>query len=180
MTTVDPIVPDDKDWTWVLQRPCPDCGFDTATISGAEVAGLLTLNAAAWREVLKRSDVHRRPRPDVWSPLEYACHVRDVYALYDVRLHLMLDEDGPRFPNWDQDETARAERYHQQDPVVVAQELTAAQQRLTASFASVVGAQWQRTGTRGDGVVFTIDGFARYLIHDPIHHLHDVGHHPAV
>ena len=27
-----PIVPDDKDWTWVLERPCPECGFDAATV----------------------------------------------------------------------------------------------------------------------------------------------------
>ena len=23
------ITPDTKDWTWVLQRPCPECGFNT-------------------------------------------------------------------------------------------------------------------------------------------------------
>jgi hypothetical protein len=23
------IVPDTKDWTWVLDRPCPECGLDT-------------------------------------------------------------------------------------------------------------------------------------------------------
>ena len=28
----DAITPDDKDWTWVLERPCPECGFDTRTI----------------------------------------------------------------------------------------------------------------------------------------------------
>ena len=26
--TRDPIVPDTKDWTWVLDRPCEECGFD--------------------------------------------------------------------------------------------------------------------------------------------------------
>jgi hypothetical protein len=29
-----------------------------------------------------------------------------------------------------------------------------------------------RTGTRTH---FTVESFARYMIHDPIHHLHDVG-----
>ena len=24
-----PVPPDTKDWTWVLERPCPDCGFAT-------------------------------------------------------------------------------------------------------------------------------------------------------
>jgi hypothetical protein len=21
-------LPDDKDWTWVVEEPCPECGFD--------------------------------------------------------------------------------------------------------------------------------------------------------
>ena len=29
------IAPDTKDWTWVLQRPCPDCGFDAEDYPGA-------------------------------------------------------------------------------------------------------------------------------------------------
>src|SRR5690242_18838112 len=24
----DQVVPDTKDWTWTLERPCPDCGFE--------------------------------------------------------------------------------------------------------------------------------------------------------
>jgi len=31
-----------------------------------------------------------------------------------------------------------------------------------------------RTGRRSDGAEFTVDTFARYFVHDPIHHLHDV------
>lgn len=34
--------------------------------------------------------------------------------------------------------------------------------------------QWDRTGHRSDGSSFTVDSFARYLLHDPIHHLDDV------
>lgn len=48
-------------------------------------------------------------------------------------------------------------------------------ERLAASFRDVRADQWQRTGIRSDAAHFTIDSFARYLIHDPIHHLHDVG-----
>ena len=25
------IEPDTKDWTWVLDRPCPECGFEAST-----------------------------------------------------------------------------------------------------------------------------------------------------
>jgi hypothetical protein len=30
------------------------------------------------------------------------------------------------------------------------------------------------TGARSDGAQFTVESFARYFIHDPIHHLYDV------
>jgi hypothetical protein len=175
MTTSDAIVPDDKDWTWVLAKPCPDCGFDTAATKATDVAAMILTNAKTWQTVLLRADARVRPMPNIWSPLEYACHVRDVFDLYDMRLHLMLNQDAPTFPNWNQDVTAVEQRYGMQDPAKVAAELHNAATRLAASFGAVAGDQWQRTGLRSDGAHFTIDSFARYLIHDPIHHLHDVG-----
>jgi hypothetical protein len=168
------IVPDDKDWTWVLERPCPECGFDAASVGANEVADLLRENVRAWRPLLDRPEVRERPDDATWSALEYACHVRDVYRLYDIRLGLMLTEDDPTFPNWDQDVTAVEERYGEQDPVTVVADLEASGEVLAASFDRVTGDQWDRTGTRSDGARFTVDTFARYLVHDPIHHVWDV------
>jgi hypothetical protein len=170
------ITPDTKDWTWVLERPCPECGFDARTLELGEIGSVIRGNAASWvTEVLPRTDVRTRPDEATWSPLEYACHVRDVFSLYAVRLDLMLTEDDPDFRNWDQDETAVAERYGEQDPPIVAGELAAAAEVLADRFDHVTGADWRRTGTRSDGAVFTIETFARYMVHDPVHHLHDVG-----
>jgi len=168
------ITADGKDWTWVLDRPCPECGLDTRQVRPQDVAGLLLANAAAWPGVLAAADVRRRPSPHVWSPLEYACHVRDVYRLYDERLALMLAEDDPLYPNWDQDETAVAQRYGEQDPAVVAVELTAAAETLAGRFGEVSAQQWERPGRRSDGATFSVATFARYLLHDPVHHLADV------
>lgn len=174
--TDDAIVPDTKDWTWVLDRPCPECGFDTRDTAGPDVAEQLRRNAARWVPVLRRPDVARRPDPATWSPLEYGCHVRDVFRLYDHRLVLMLTEHDPLYPNWDQDDTAVRERYGEQDPAVVADELSAAADRLVARFAGLDEEEWRRPGRRSDGARFTVDTFARYLLHDPVHHLHDVTH----
>jgi hypothetical protein len=170
------IVPDTKDWTWVLRRPCPECGFQAESFSLAELPGMIRANAAAWRGVLGPGlpGVAARPEPAKWSPLEYACHVRDVLRLYDYRLSLMLAQDDPLYPNWDQDETAVAERYGEQDPAVVSAELTEAAEAIAERFSAVSGDQWSRTGRRSDGAQFTIGTFARYFIHDPVHHLHDV------
>jgi hypothetical protein len=167
------IEPDTKDWTWVLERPCPDCGFDAAATPASAVAGQVRSNAAAWVSLLA-GPVGSRPAPHLWSPLEYACHVRDVLRLYDVRLALMVEEDDPLYANWDQDETAVAERYGEQDPAVVAVELAAAARTVADRFDALEPAQWSRTGRRSDGASFTIESFSRYFLHDLVHHLHDV------
>jgi hypothetical protein len=168
------IVPDGKDWTWVLERACPECGFDTRLVSRDEIPAMLRLNAAAWRAPLAAPGAAERTQPDRWSPLEYGCHVRDVFRLYDYRLGLMLTQDDPLYPNWDQDETAVADRYASQDPAVVADELVVAADALADHFAAVSGDRWLRPGRRSDGASFTVETFGRYFIHDPIHHLHDV------
>jgi hypothetical protein len=168
------ITPDTKDWTWVLERPCPECGFDARAFDRELVGAMILTNAAAWQRVLRGRAVELRPADEVWSPLEYACHVRDVFRIYDERLRLMLTEDDPKYPNWDQDATAVADNYFGQDPAVVADELVAAAATIAERFDGVAGGQWNRPGTRGDGAHFTIETFARYLIHDPVHHLFDV------
>jgi hypothetical protein len=174
-----PIVPDDKSWTWVLERPCPECGFDASSVPPEAVAALLRANAASWERVLQQPDdvVRRRPAADFWAPLEYACHVRDVCTLFRERLVFMLCEDDPLYPNWDQDVTAVEQRYDAQDPAVVSRQLRDAAAGLADAFDGVRGEQWLRTGRRSDGARFTIEGFSRYLLHDPVHHLHDVTGH---
>ena len=125
MTAPQQLVPDTKDWTWVLTRPCEECGFDTHALEQQEIGPTLLRAADALVAALGRPDVASRPAPDVWSPLEYACHVRDVCRVFTGRLHRMLTEDDPAFENWDQDATAVADEYASQDPRVVARQLTA-------------------------------------------------------
>jgi hypothetical protein len=87
---------------------------------------------------------------------------------------LMLTAGGPRHPNWDQDATAVADRYAERNPARVAAELRDAAGVIAARFGQVSGDQWQRTGFRSDGARFTVESFARYFIHDLVHHLYDV------
>jgi hypothetical protein len=168
------IEPDTKNWTWVLEAQCPECGFDGRAVTFREVPDLLRANAAEWPAELARSDVRDRPDDATWSPLEYGAHVRDVYRKFDERLALMLAEDAPTFENWDQDATAIEDRYDEQDPATVSAELTASAARVADAFAAVRDDQLERTGLRSDGSAFTVDSIARYFLHDPIHHLHDV------
>ncbi|GCD88722.1 DinB family protein [Nocardioides sp. LS1] len=172
---MEPVTPDTKDWTWVLDRPCPECGFVAADVPARDLAGRLLANAASWARVLDGGPgLTKRPAPQVWSPTEYACHVRDVHRVFDERVRLMLEEDVPHFANWDQDETAVQQRYDLQDPVVVGRELTVAANAVAERYAAVPDDAWGRAGIRSNGSGFTVESLGRYHLHDVVHHLHDV------
>jgi hypothetical protein len=166
--------PDAKDWTWVLDRPCPDCGFVAAELR-IEDAGAATRRAlTALRARLADPDAGTRPEPQVWSPLEYACHVRDVCRIFGARLSLLRSRTDPLFVDWDQDETALADQYWTQHPDVVAAELLDEGELMAESLDSVRPDELSRPGRRSNGSIFTVDTLIRYFLHDLGHHVHDV------
>ncbi|MFX0579264.1 DinB family protein [Nocardia nepalensis] len=191
-----PIVPDVKNWTWVLERSCPECGFDPESITYAAVPGLAREYAGRLSATLERPDAAARPDDATWSALEYAAHVRDVCRIFTYRaavaarteavdpripgfdakgLDATETADGiPVFSNWDQDVTAIADRYDRQDPSRVAAELTVAADAVARAFESVPAADLGNQVRRSDGSIFTVESLARYFVHDVIHHVHDV------
>src|SRR3954467_55008 len=116
-----PSTPDDADWTWVLTRPCPDCGFDAAAVAPGDVPAIL--RDAGQRFAVRLAHDDARTRPDEgagppletapparrdgggWSPLESACHARDVCDVMRGRLEQILAGGGElvAFADWDQD-----------------------------------------------------------------------------
>ncbi|TNM39820.1 DinB family protein [Nocardioides albidus] len=168
------IAPDTKDWTWVLERPCPECGFDPAAVERAGLGDAVRDNAAFWATALGDPRAAQRPAPGVWSPVEYACHVRDVNRVFAGRLEQMLTEDDPQFADWDQDETAVTERYDEQRAADVVPDLLAAGERVAAGYDGVRNDAWDRPGRRSNGSLFTVDTIGRYHLHDLVHHRWDV------
>jgi hypothetical protein len=172
--TPDVPTPDEKDWTWVLDRPCPQCAFDPSAITGRDVAVTVRATVPRWLAVLERPDATRRPSAGVWSAAEYACHVIDVFRIFDGRTRQMLTQDDPMFANWDQDQTAVEQRYWERRPDQIGPDLAAAGERAAQTYDGVTASQWSRPGRRSNGSVFTVDSLGRYFVHDVVHHLHDV------
>ena len=168
------IEPDTKDWTWVLNETCPECGYEAWSMTVDRFAPIVRDNATVWERLLADPDARERPRPGVWSPLEYGAHVRDVHRVFAERVRLMLAEDEPRFPNWDQDQTARASRYDLADPVAVAGELLEAATAVADLYDGVPPDAWGRRGLRSNGSEFSVETLGRYHLHDIVHHRWDV------
>ncbi len=172
-----PIVPEAKSWTWVNERPCPECGFDASSTDPRQVAELVRANVDDWHRLLDSPVELLTSRPDdaTWSALEYACHVRDVLELLAYRFDRVLAEDHPEFEDWHPDRMAAARDYPAQtDPRRVLGQLDQQADRVIVHVTAMTDDGWQRQGARADGLEFTAAWLSTYLTHDVIHHVSDV------
>ena len=110
-----------------------------------------------------------------WSTLEYGCHVRDVYRLFDRRLALMVLEPIRRFPTGIRTSSAVADRYGAQDPDVVAADLKQAAMTLAERIETLDAGARRHGDAQATEPSSRSKTLSRYLIDDPIHHLRDVG-----
>jgi S-DNA-T family DNA segregation ATPase FtsK/SpoIIIE len=159
---------------------CDECGYDYAELTRAEIAPAVRADASAFRhtfELLPDDRVRTRPAPAIWSPLEYACHVRDVLDVQRARILLAQREDDPVFVPMGRDERAVDRRYNDQDPAVVSQELAAAAAALAGTLAGLDPPGWARTGVynypeRADR---SVEWIGRHTVHEIRHHQQDLG-----
>ncbi len=168
------IPPDTKDWTWVLDRSCSECGFDAATVTPDNLTQRIEAAAEAIVDRLGSTDATERPDETTWSALEYAAHVADVCHTMLNRLKLMLSQESPTFSDWDQDAAAEQGRYHEQPPDAVAIQLRAGAAEFAGALRAVPVDAWDRPGTRSGGSEFTVWTLAVYALHDLEHHVVDV------
>lgn len=140
----------------MLDRPCPECGFEAGGMPLNQAGELLRAATDRLQTSLSRPDARTRPAPTSWSPLEYACHVRDACDVFRGRIALVLDQDDPTFPNWEQDATAIERSYGQQNPQVVATELQQSLDALIEQLDAIPDGAWDRPALRDNGSRFTL------------------------
>ena len=160
---------------------CDECGFEGDGLSPAEAVAALRRFPKRYRAPLTRllpgedgSVLRRRPAATTWSALEYAAHVRDVFAADASRVRRTLDEQRPTFDDPGPDELAQARRYNEQDPVRVAEELEANAEALASALEAVPDDGWERVGIRY-GEERSVLATARAAVHEGNHHLLDMG-----
>jgi hypothetical protein len=119
----------------------------------------------------------RRPAPDVWSPLEYACHVRDVLLVQRERVLLALRVDDPSPEPMGRDERVDHDGYAAQHPPDVARQLVDAADLFANVVARLDDEAW------GRGIVHgyppparrrTLRWVAVHTEHELLHHLGDI------
>jgi hypothetical protein len=158
---------------------CDECGYDYNEAARDEVAPRIRAFGPRYAEALAgrtAPELRARPVSDVWSPLEYACHIRDVFRAQTGRIALTLEQDTPEYQTMRRDARVTEERYNEQDPPTVLDEVAAAADELASAFEALDAAGWQRTGIYSYPTreVRTLEWIGRHTIHEGEHHLLDL------
>jgi len=157
-----------------------ECGFVYDAVDVAAVPAALRAAGATFADVLCRPElaelIRVRPEAVVWSALEYAGHLRDVFLAQRERVLLALVVDTPRFVPMYRDERVGLARYNDDDPGVVAHELVMAADLFARLLERLGAAELARScifnypqPTERD-----IGWVGRHTLHEAVHHLGDI------
>ncbi len=116
-----------------------------------------------------------RPQGDIWSPVEYLAHMRDVTNFFGDRINRVLNEHRPvlhvntRFA-----ELAELRDYRNQDPATVLAEFEKRASAVHEILAGIESDQWSRVGIGSEGDQRTTLMLAHRFAHEVHHHLLDL------
>ena len=169
-----PSIPgESRDWTFVLEGGCSECGWEPTPDVG-RLREALQRALGAWPALLAGPDTAVRPAPTVWSPIEYGSHVRDMARLLGLRVASMLEADDPQFANWDGDVANVVRRDWDADPAVLIRDIARAGAEVEEQLDRLEPGDEARPGHRGNGVPFTVLSLLQFVEHDISHHVADV------
>jgi DinB family protein len=157
---------------------CDECGYDYDELERRELAPALRNGADELASSLRNAaaQVRTRPAPNVWSPLEYGCHVRDIFEVQRERIDLALRVDNPPFPPMGRDERAVRDRYNEQSLDVVLAALRERADELASVLEGLDDEEWTRTGIYNypEPADRTVEWIARHTLHEVRHHERDI------
>ncbi|HEY2195862.1 MAG TPA: DinB family protein [Actinomycetospora sp.] len=109
-----------------------------------------------------------------WSAAEYLCHLRDVYAVFTIRLHRARTEDDPPLEPMFNDLRARRFDYAHADLGPAVDQLAAHVGGFLAELDRVDEDGWGRVVHRYPGERRSALWLARQAAHEGRHHLRDI------
>jgi hypothetical protein len=161
---------------------CRSCDLHYPDIAVCDVVGAvpsfaaaITTAVTATARALGAEGLRARPAADVWSVLEYVCHLRDVYAVYTIRLYRTRTEHQPVLEPMLNDLRARRFGYNQLDLAPVLTELSLNADGLHTELGHQ--RDWTRSARRQAHEHRSALWLARQALHETRHHLEDIRSH---
>ncbi|MBB5895865.1 DinB family protein [Kutzneria kofuensis] len=155
---------------------CAECGFrydlDDATAAAGDIRRLAGEVAAV---LGTPGDLATRRRPELWSPLEYACHLRDVFLVQRERVLQARRDNGFVCVTMGRDVRVEHEGYAEQNPDDVARQVTDAAQ-LFGNVLDRLGDDWDNEMVYSwpEPHRASLRWVAVHTVHEARHHLQDM------
>lgn len=117
-----------------------------------------------------------RPSPQIWSGLEYCCHIRDVFLIQRERLFTTLVESTPSFSPLYADQRAELGRYGAENIEQVGLEIKVSANLFSKILLEINDEQKSRTFIYDYPTTCerNITWLARHTLHEAYHHLRDL------
>lgn len=163
---------------------CDTCHYVYDAVTAHAVPARLAAFGRRYRDLLCPQSppsgwdtlLRTRPEADVWSALEYACHIRDVFLVQRERLYLALVEDTPSFSPMYRDHRVTLARYNAQVPAEVTNQITLAAQLIAQAFAALDTVQLARLCVYNypAPAAHSLLWVGQHVIHEGEHHGYDI------
>ncbi|TQM79135.1 DinB family protein [Saccharothrix saharensis] len=158
---------------------CGECDFTYDPADASAAGPTIRDGVVEVVSVLRRragDDLRTRRRPGVWSPLEYACHLRDVLLVQRERVLAVRRTERPVFAPMGRDERVDHEGYAEQDLDDVLRQLGDAAGLFGNVLARLDPGDWDRdlVYPYPGPTTRTLAWMAVHTVHEVRHHLRDI------
>jgi hypothetical protein len=161
---------------------CEECGFDPAELRPRDMVVAIRSFGRRYRAPLTRglagedldAVVRASPGAGVWSALEYAAHVSQVFAEFDDRVRAALAGDLPDEPvvDWEGRVAAASPGLERE---ATAEAVDDAADSLATTLSELNEDEWELPTLTGRGREVEVTELAVIAVHEGSHHLLDVG-----
>jgi len=115
-----------------------------------------------------------RDGEDGWNVLEIVCHLNDYEQIFIERLRMMLDQDRPAFPAYDQNALVVENQYDAQQFDLVVTSWISRRAAHVRMLEALTPEQWERRGIHPSfGEMSVLDESINATLHD-VNHLEQI------
>jgi len=153
------------------------CGFEWDAVISSEVGQRIIKSAAEIANLISTTSTsNSRRTTEVWSPVEYAGHVRDVLFNIRDRLIVAMNEDNPLCKGLFGTSRIELGLYKNDSPAVVAEELRVAASLFARTWDRIPEIIRDRTMVYGWPRLAdrSLHWVAAQALHEVEHHLSDI------
>ncbi|HET8620736.1 MAG TPA: DinB family protein [Acidimicrobiales bacterium] len=160
---------------------CEECGFDPADLRPPDTVVAIRSFGRRYRAPLTRGlagedldvIVRTSPGPGVWSALEYAVHVSQLFVVFDGRVRAALARAAPdeAVVDWE----ARVAAAPALDREATAEAVDDAADSLATTLSELNADEWKLPTLTGRAREVPVEELAVIAVHEGSHHLLDVG-----